>query len=484
MIEFKESKLKLKALPAAFITAVAIMAAGSPAHAAPDDNQEPSTSARLTEMKGQIQSINEELSGQRATLGALKTEIYAQREETDDYRRSLLSEMKALRRQNQSLVDSIYDNRVLASKNEMTEVKPLRNYDLQTPDGKMYFGEDEYVYVKEADATFDARIDTGAAVSSISAQDITEFERNGKRWYRFTVEANDHKIQVEAPYVRTSTIRQVSKHTTTERIVVALNVKVGDYSTTSEFTLSDRTRLQYPLLIGRTLMQDIAVVDVARDHIQGRNKDTFLILSREDYEKAMKAGKDPNAAYKQKQEAAAAVGQIARPSGEYGSNLGSNSENALPAVRNKSVSDDKDKAASGPVKATPKSAAGQITEPVKDEKADKAAKPAKDEKSAKDEKAAKPAKDEKSAKDEKAAKDEKSTKPAKDEKADKPAKDEKSAKDDKAATTEKADKSKADDKDGKDSKDKAEKSEKTDKSEKSASADSKDDKAESDKEAK
>ena len=478
MIEFKESKLKLKALPAAFITAVALMAAGSPAHAAPDDNQEPSTSARLTEMKGQIQSINEELSGQRATLGALKTEIYAQREETDDYRRSLLSEMKALRRQNQSLVDSIYDNRVLASKNEMTEVKPLRNYDLQTPDGKMYFGEDEYVYVKEADATFDARIDTGAAVSSISAQDITEFERNGKRWYRFTVEANDHKIQVEAPYVRTSTIRQVSKHTTTERVVVALNVKVGDYSTTSEFTLSDRTRLQYPLLIGRTLMQDIAVVDVARDHIQGRNKDTFLILSREDYEKAMKAGKDPNAAYKQKQEAAAAVGQIARPSGEYGSNLGSNSENALPAVRNKSVSDDKDKAASGPVKATPKSAAGQITEPVKDEKA---AKPAKDEK------AAKPAKDEKSAKDEKAAmpaKDEKSTKPAKDEKADKPAKDEKSAKDDKAANSEKADKSKADDKDGKDSKDKAEKSEKTDKSEKSATADSKDDKAESDKEAK
>ena len=487
MIEFKESKLKLKALPAAFITAVALMAAGSPAHAAPDDNQEPSTSARLTEMKGQIQSINEELSGQRATLGALKTEIYAQREETDDYRRSLLSEMKALRRQNQSLVDSIYDNRVLASKNEMTEVKPLRNYDLQTPDGKMYFGEDEYVYVKEADATFDARIDTGAAVSSISAQDITEFERNGKRWYRFTVEANDHKIQVEAPYVRTSTIRQVSKHTTTERIVVALNVKVGDYSTTSEFTLSDRTRLQYPLLIGRTLMQDIAVVDVARDHIQGRNKDTFLILSREDYEKAMKAGKDPNAAYKQKQEAAAAVGQIARPSGEYGSNLGSNSENALPAVRNKSVSDDKDKAASGPVKATPKSAAGQITEPVKDEKAakdEKSTKPAKDEKAdkpAKNEKSTKPAKDEKAdkpAKDEKAAKDEKSTKPAKDEKA---AKDEKSAKADKAATSEKADKSKADDKDGKD---KAEKSEKTDKSEKSATADSKDDKAESDKEAK
>ena len=69
----------------------------------------------------------------------------------------------------------------------------------------------------EADVTFDARIDTGAAVSSISAKDITEFERNGKRWYRFTIEANEKEIVVEAPYVRTSTIRQVSKHTTTDR---------------------------------------------------------------------------------------------------------------------------------------------------------------------------------------------------------------------------------------------------------------------------
>lgn len=334
-----ECKLKTKALPIAFMSALTLCISSNVAYGASDEEQEQPNTGRLIEMKGQIQSINEELSDQRATLRSLKTEIIAQREETDDFRRSLLSEMKALRRQNQSLVDSIYDNRLLASKNNSEEVKPLRNYDLQTPDGKLYFGEDEYVYVKEADATFDARIDTGAAVSSISATNITEFERNGKRWYRFTVEANDHNIEVEAPYVRTSTIRQVSKHTTTERIVVALNIKVGDYSTTSEFTLSDRTRLQYPLLIGRTLMQDIAVVDVARDHIQGRNKDTFLILSREDYQNAIKKGKDPNEEYLRKKEAADAVGQIAKPSDDYGANLGSNSENALPAVRNKNFED-------------------------------------------------------------------------------------------------------------------------------------------------
>lgn len=290
-------------------------------------------SERLIEMKGQIQSINEELSGQRANLGRLQAELVGQREDNDAFRRSLLKELKALRRQNQSLVDSLYDQHLILTPDEATEIKPLRNYDLQTPDGKMYLGEDEYIYIKEADATFDARIDTGAAVSSISAKNITEFERNGKRWYRFTIEANDQSFEVEAPYVRTSQIRQSSKNTLTERIVVSLNLKIGSFSTKSEFTLTDRTHMQYPLLIGRTLIQDIAVVDVARDHIQGRNKDTFLILNKNDYEAAMKAGQDPNAEFKQKH--ASSVGQIAHPSRSYGANLGTNSENALPVVRTK-----------------------------------------------------------------------------------------------------------------------------------------------------
>lgn len=292
-----------------------------------------STNEKLIQVQGQIQSINEELSSQRANLGRLRAEVVAQRKERDAFNRDLLKEIKALRRQNQSLLDNLYENNKLlgGSKRDMKDSQPLRNYDLQTPDGKMYFGEDEYIYVKEADATFDARIDTGAAVSSISAQDITEFERGGKRWYRFNVEANDHLIKVEAPFVRTSTIRQSSSDETTQRIVVSLSLKIGNYSASSEFTLIDRSHMQYPMLIGRSMIQDIAVVDVARDHIQGRNRETYLILKTGAYQKALKSGQDPNAEYKAKQ--AATEGQIAYPTSSYGSNLGSNSENALPVVR-------------------------------------------------------------------------------------------------------------------------------------------------------
>lgn len=349
-------RLSLKAWPG--ILATLLFLGANNVMAADED----ANNQRLNQMNGQIQSINEELSNQRANLGSLKAELAAQHEDSVEYRRSLLNELKALRRQNQSLVDVVYENRMMLNKNNAeAEIKPLRNYDLQTPDGKMYFGEDEYVYVKEADATFDARIDTGAAVSSISAKNITEFERNGKKWYRFTIEANEQEMVVEAPFVRKSTIRQVSKEDTTERLVVSLNVKIGDFSTKSEFTLSDRTKLQYPLLIGRTLLQDIAVVDVSRDHIQERNKDTFLILSRSDFEANKAAGKDPNADLKRKRLNAEAVGQIARPSDSYGSNLGPNSENALPAVRNK-PSDEKAAAQDAKAKASPASKAGNIKE--------------------------------------------------------------------------------------------------------------------------
>ena len=44
-------------------------------------------------------------------------------------------------------------------------------------------------------------LDRGAAVSSITAQNIREFERQGKKWLRFDVITNDRTVTVEAPFV-------------------------------------------------------------------------------------------------------------------------------------------------------------------------------------------------------------------------------------------------------------------------------------------
>lgn len=289
------------------------------------------TDSRLLALDGTIQSMNEELSAQRAQLGSLRAEMNGMSADDAAFRRSMLNELKALRRQNQSLLDSLFARNNQNAGDDMNAVKPLQNYDMQTPDGKMFFGEDEYIYVKEANATIDSRIDTGAAVSSISASDVTEFERNGKKWYRFNIVANDRTIQVEAPFVRYSDIRQSSKETITKRPVVRLNVRIGDFATDSEFTLTDRSRMQYALLIGRSLIQDIAVVDVARDHIQKRaDPDGLIILQRKAYLELKEKGINPNADWDLKQQNQA--GQKAFPAGDYGTILGSDPDKALPQV--------------------------------------------------------------------------------------------------------------------------------------------------------
>lgn len=110
-----------------------------------------------------------------------------------------------------------------------------------------------------------ARMDTGASTSSISARNIAEFERNGKRWVRFTL--SDGK-EVSLILERFANIRQASAEKDKRR-VVKLGVKLGDISQIAEFTLKDRHHLNYEILIGRNLLRDLAVVDVARRYVLG-----------------------------------------------------------------------------------------------------------------------------------------------------------------------------------------------------------------------
>ena len=60
---------------------------------------------RLTSLKGVTQSINEELSSQRAVIGQLKAEVKAANDENARLRRQLLNELKSVQRQNQAIID-------------------------------------------------------------------------------------------------------------------------------------------------------------------------------------------------------------------------------------------------------------------------------------------------------------------------------------------------------------------------------------------
>lgn len=135
---------------------------------------------------------------------------------------------------------------------------------------KIVVGRVEWLWIEAINRVYEARVDTGATTSSISALDITPFEKDGKRWVRFKLapDDGDDSFEVEAPLVRYVRIRQASSDTLDRRPVAALTVRLGKMTEVAEFTLTDRTQMNYPILLGREFLRDVAVVDVARENVQ------------------------------------------------------------------------------------------------------------------------------------------------------------------------------------------------------------------------
>ncbi|WP_223144991.1 ATP-dependent zinc protease family protein [Teredinibacter waterburyi] len=135
---------------------------------------------------------------------------------------------------------------------------------------KLVLGRVEWVWLPVAQQRYKARIDTGAATSSISAVDVQRFERDGKRWVRFTVPGEGGSQAFETPLLHHKKIRQASLEELERRPVVELLVQVGDKVEGVEFTLTDRNKMLYPVLLGRNFLQDFAMVDVSLKFTQSR----------------------------------------------------------------------------------------------------------------------------------------------------------------------------------------------------------------------
>jgi outer membrane murein-binding lipoprotein Lpp len=137
---------------------------------------------------------------------------------------------------------------------------------------KTVLGEAEWVSLERQTNAFQARIDTGASTSSLNATDIVQFERDGKNWVRFNMRHDtlDKDILVERPVIRSAEVIQSSTNQVDKRPVVSMLVKLGPITEKTEFTLTDRKHLSYPVLLGRSFLKDISVVDVSKKFTQAK----------------------------------------------------------------------------------------------------------------------------------------------------------------------------------------------------------------------
>ncbi len=132
------------------------------------------------------------------------------------------------------------------------------------------YGWREKIKIQEIEQEFHAKLDTGALTSSIHAEDIKLFERDGAKWVRFVAtnprEENAKRIPVEAPLVRYARIKEVGGEST-RREVVRLNIRIGNRSLRGEFTLANRSNMLVPVLIGRTMLRELGWVDPGRTYL-------------------------------------------------------------------------------------------------------------------------------------------------------------------------------------------------------------------------
>ncbi len=141
---------------------------------------------------------------------------------------------------------------------------------IQTPsfiDGRLVLGLAEEGYIPSLDLSIPAKIDTGAENTSVDARNIQYFERDSKKWVKFSLHRTSRGITpLELPLIRTTKIKRPGS-SSVSRPVVSLSISIGEIAQQTEITLTDRSKYKYPLLIGRNFIQDLAIVDVSQNKI-------------------------------------------------------------------------------------------------------------------------------------------------------------------------------------------------------------------------
>ncbi len=217
-----------------------------------------STQSTLQSVSERMDQLASELQDSRAVLNDLKSSDEAGRQ-------ALESRIAGLDEQIQNLPNTLELNCPEAA--EPAQCEEVSR--VVVSDDKMLVGALEHVYMDPPGVNVVARIDTGATSSSLHAENLVPFERDGEDWIRFDMMVNEtESVSVERQIVRHVRVVQQADPSGSRRPVVAMRVRLGDIQDTFEFTLADRSHLENELILGRNFLADVTLVDVGRQFIQ------------------------------------------------------------------------------------------------------------------------------------------------------------------------------------------------------------------------
>ena len=134
-------------------------------------------------------------------------------------------------------------------------------------DDKIIVGSEEWLsFPNLGIPAIKARVDSGAKTSSLHADNISTFKRNGTPWVTFEVHPLQKNrrtvVRCEAAVVDRRNIKS-SNGTTEKRYVISTQLSAGDHTWDVELTLTNRDSMGYRMLLGREAMRHRMLVDPA-----------------------------------------------------------------------------------------------------------------------------------------------------------------------------------------------------------------------------
>ena len=128
----------------------------------------------------------------------------------------------------------------------------------------------EWAWLQPDHVKIKTKLDTGAKTSSIHAVDIEEFDVDGEPWLRFRIplasrpdDSNHRKdLVLERRVLRETKIKDHTRQSA-QRYVVDMEICIGGKTFVTQMSLADRSRFNYPLLLGRSALRGWAIIDPA-----------------------------------------------------------------------------------------------------------------------------------------------------------------------------------------------------------------------------
>jgi hypothetical protein len=121
-----------------------------------------------------------------------------------------------------------------------------------------------------------AKVDTGARTSTLHAFSVEPFRHDsGAEWVRFGVHPLqgdlNTEVYCEAPVIDQRNVRDSGGHQG-ERYVISTRIQIGEMQLQAEVTLTARDDMLFRMLLGRTAMRGLFVVDPARSFLLSKSK--------------------------------------------------------------------------------------------------------------------------------------------------------------------------------------------------------------------